>query len=101
MHVTAIDVAVTSANGPFTKAVATVTVVDDQGAPASGVTVSGWFTGDTSGSASATTGGAGTATLESALKKGGSSWTFCVTALSGSGIMYDAEADAESCDSTG
>jgi len=67
----------------------------------SGVTVSGNFTGDTGGPASAITNSAGQVTLQSPLVKDGANWTFCVTNATGGGHDYNPGANAEDCDSTG
>ena len=59
---------------------ATVTIGDDQGNPVGSVVVSGTFDGDAGGSDSGTTSADGTVVLTSPnSKKGGVSFTFCVT----------------------
>jgi len=79
---------------------ATVTVVDYCGAPVSGVTVSGTFTGDYNESRSAVTNGNGVAVVETtATAKGNVSFTFCVDNVSGGSLTYDSGDNAETCDS--
>ena len=99
VHVAAISLGVFSA-GPKEYGRAVVTIVDDQGAPVAGATVTGTFTGGTSGTAVATTAADGTAVLDSA--KGGKvglSYTFCVDDVSGTDMSYDAGANVVTCDS--
>jgi V8-like Glu-specific endopeptidase len=78
--------------------IANVTVVDAGGAAIAGATVSGRFTfGHKNQNASGTTGGSGVATLQSGAQNS-TSFTFCITDISGNGITYDSGANAESCD---
>jgi choice-of-anchor B domain-containing protein len=100
-HVDAIQVTAAHLNGPRYRGEATVTIVDAVGSPVSGVMVDGTFTGDWSGSASATTGASGQATLQTPPVKNGSNWTFCVANAAISGWTYDQGANVEGCDSTG
>ncbi|MFH1843323.1 MAG: endonuclease [bacterium] len=79
---------------------AAVLVLDDQGTPVQGATVSGTFTGDIPGGDSAVTGSDGIADLTSPkAAKPTISFTFCVDSISGSGLTYDSGANVETCDS--
>jgi hypothetical protein len=63
---------------------AVVTVVDDLGNPIGGATVTGAFSGSFNESASGSTSGSGSVTFTTdATAKGGASFTFCVTEISG------------------
>jgi hypothetical protein len=97
MHVSNIAMA-SQKTGQTYKAKATVTIVDAYDAPVSGATVSGTFSGATSGSVSGSTDSSGNVTLTSSGKKGGGTWTFCVTDVTKSGWTYNASANVETCD---
>ncbi|MBI4202755.1 MAG: PKD domain-containing protein, partial [Chloroflexi bacterium] len=76
----------------------TVVVVDASGAPVSGVTVSGQWSGGVSGTSSATTNASGVAVLKSPVLRrppSGTVFTFTVTNLQKSGFSYDAGADVK------
>ena len=78
---------------------AAVRVVDDQGSPVAGLTVTGTFGGSIPGTASAVTGSDGVADLASPkTAKPGISFTFCVDGITGSGFTWDSAADVETCD---
>lgn len=100
MHVARIDMAVVPNGGPWYHAEATVTVTDAGGAPVGGATVTGNFSGDSSGSASGVTNSSGQVTLLSPQAKRGSNWTWCVTNVTRSGYTYASGANVETCDST-
>jgi len=97
MHVSNIAMA-SQKSGQTYKAKATLTIVDANNAAVSGATVSGTFSGATSDSVSGTTGASGNVTLTSSGKKGGGTWTFCVTGVTKSGWTYNASANVETCD---
>jgi hypothetical protein len=79
----------------------TVTVRDDAGAAVAGATVSGAWSGAVSASASGVTGSNGALTLRTGNILG-SSVTFSVTAVTGTGLTYDASANTDpDGDSTG
>ncbi len=79
---------------------AAVLVVDDQGAPVAGATVTGTFTGDIPGTDSGVTGGDGIADLTSPkAAKPAISFTFCVDDITLAGYTYDSGANIETCDS--
>ena len=73
-------------NGKRGRGIATIRVEDPFGTPVSGVTVDGEWSGDFSGPASAATDASGTATLQTAMIRNASSFTYCVTGLTGSNI---------------
>jgi hypothetical protein len=70
---------------------ATVTVLDDQGNPVGGVTVTGDFTGDVEDAGlTGVTDGSGVATITSSrTAKGGVKVTFCVTDVTGGTLTWD------------
>ena len=88
----------TKAKGPKTDAIAKVTIKDDCGNNVAGAIVSGTFSGDVSGSQSATTNSAGEATLKITITGSISSFSFCVDDVTGS-ATYNAGANVETCDS--
>ncbi len=77
-------------SGRGTRATATVTVKDAAGNVKPTITVTGTWSGLTSGNASAPTGSAGTAALSSAWTKKSGTFTFTVTGLTLAGTTYDA-----------
>ena len=89
------------ARGPWRSGQALVTVVDSDGNPVSGATVTGTFSGDVSGSVSSdATGGNGVATLESdRVRQNSISFTFCVDSISAPGLDYDADGNSVTCTS--
>ena len=89
------------ARGPWRSGQALVTVVDSDGNPVSGATVTGTFSGDVSGSVSSdATGGNGVATLESGrVRQNSISFTFCVDSISAPGLDYDADGNSVTCNS--
>ena len=96
MHVDSIAPSVKQ-QGPKARARATVTILDENGDPVSGATVTGDFTGDANQSASGTTGSNGEVTLSTGAISGLSSFTFCVTGVSGS-LTYVPGDNVETCD---
>lgn len=79
---------------------ATVSIRDDLGGGASGVTVTGSFSGTFNESVSGVTGSGGSVSFTTAASaKGGVSVTFCVTSVSGGALPYDSNDDVMSCDS--
>jgi hypothetical protein len=96
MHVDSIVLS-TKAQGPRDRGRATVTIVDENGDPVSGATVSGTFTGDVTGTDSGTTDSNGQVTLQTSAFNGVVSFGFCVDNVSGS-LTYDAGANVETCD---
>ena len=74
-------------NGKRARGIATVRVVEAGGSVGvSGVTVQGQWSGSFEGGASAVTDATGTATLQTSMIRGGSSFTFCVDALTGTDV---------------
>lgn len=101
MHVAGIDMALKTA-GINTAGLATVTTVDAGGAPLSGASVSGHWSGATSDSDTGLTDGAGQVTLQSSNVKRaphGTTFTFTVDDVSLAGWSYDAASNLESSDS--
>ena len=81
------------------RARATVTITDDQGAPAAGALVFASFAGGINETVSGLTNGSGVVTLTtSGFKKGKLKFTVCVDNVSG-GLPYAPADNAESCDS--
>lgn len=77
-----------------TQASATVTVKDGTGKVKSGVTVSGSWSGLTSGNVTGTTNTKGQVTFKSALTNNSGTFTFTVTNLTSSGFTYDPSRNA-------
>jgi hypothetical protein len=73
-----------------TSARATVTVRDGTGKLKAGVVVTGAWSGLTTGNSSGTTGSKGTVALNSATTTANGTFTFTITGLSGTGLVYDA-----------
>jgi PKD repeat protein len=84
-----------------TNALAAVTVRDGNGQPVPGATVSGSWSGTTSGSASLTTGSNGVASFKSARLRKSGTVTFTVTDVTLDGYSYRADLNAETRDSIG
>ncbi len=84
LQVTDVTTSLVSAGKGNKRAQVVVTVLDDTGAPASGVTVSGQFGGDWTESGSGVTGADGTLTIETSTALSGKvSATFCVATVDG------------------
>lgn len=100
VHVASIVSGTASAGKGRKHGTATITITDDLGAPAAGVSVSGSFSGTFNESFSGVTGSNGTVSFQTAATaKGGVSVTFCVTSVSGGSLPYDPADDTMSCDS--
>jgi PKD repeat protein len=82
-----------------TNALAAVTVHDGNGLPVAGATVSGSWSGVTSGSASVATGSNGVATFKSSRLRKSGTVTFSVTSVTLDGYSYRADLNAETSDS--
>lgn len=99
MHVGAIAMGLTR-NKAQTRATAAVSVRDGQGNAVPGATVSGQWSGLTSGTGSVVTGSNGVATFTSANSKARSgTFTFRVTGVALSGYAYDSAKNVETIDS--
>ncbi|MEO8347409.1 MAG: lysyl oxidase family protein [Acidobacteriota bacterium] len=77
------------------EAFVTVTVRDAAGSAVAGATVNGTWTGALNRSVSGVTGSGGSLTLGTGQMSGGTSVTFTVTGVSGSGLSYDQTANAD------
>ncbi|MEZ4416442.1 MAG: S8 family serine peptidase [Gemmatimonadota bacterium] len=103
VHVASIDVSA-SYSRKNASGTATVVIEDADGNAASGATVTGdWKVNGTSAKAgtSGVTDGSGTASVGSGGLRNvreSDALVFCVTSVAGAGMVYDASANAESCD---
>lgn len=88
----------TSGNNHW-RASAAVTVLDSQGRPVVGATVSGRWSGLVGGTAAATTGGTGVASFQSGTTRSRGTITFTVTGVTLAGYQYDATLNTETSDS--
>ena len=79
--------------------IATVWIKDDSGNNIEGATVYGDWSGAVSESDSGVTGADGKATITSSRKRGGGTFTFCVTDVDASGYVYNSSLNNETCDS--
>lgn len=103
MHVASIDMSLQT-RGPWTNAIATVTIIDADGVPVEGATVSGHWSGATSDSDSEITGAGGKVSLKSDRVKdppSGTTFTFTVDDVSKEGWTYDPGTNVETSDSIG
>ncbi|MHC4586729.1 MAG: PKD domain-containing protein [Planctomycetota bacterium] len=99
MHVAGIVMSTKKA-GPNTNAIATVTVVDADGAPVEGATVSGHWSGLTTDSDSGVTKVNGSVSLKSdRVRNVGGTFTFTVDNISKDRWTYDSSANVEMSDS--
>ncbi len=101
MHVSAMSVTRKKA-GPNYFGVCDVTVVDNEGSPVGGVTVTTSYDGPTNGTVSGTTAADGTVTLQgSGMKKPSGEWCFEVTNITGGTLTYDpgSNVTTRSCES--
>jgi hypothetical protein len=99
VRVASIDMSLKS-KGPNTNAVATVTIVDEIGAPVSKATVSGHWSGLTSETVSGNTRRNGKVKLSSSsVRNPSGTFTFCVDDVVLSGSTYNPGANVETCDS--
>jgi hypothetical protein len=94
MHVASIVTGTQGAGSGNKYGTATVTIVDENGNPVAGATVTGTFGGDVSGAASGETAADGTVTLvSSTTARGKVTVTFCVSDVTGT-LTYDPNANA-------
>lgn len=96
-HVQSITPGITG-GGPNKKATATVLVHDDLGAPVSGATVTGTFTGSHNQTVNATTGTNGTAVLTTSVTHSSPSFTICIDQVAHPSLTYAPAANLETCD---
>jgi len=96
MHVASITLS-EKQQGPRIRGRASITIVDENGDPVSGATVTGTFNGDLNESGSATTDSNGVVEIQSSAQSGVTSWGFCVDNVTGS-LSYNAAANVETCD---
>jgi subtilisin family serine protease len=96
LHVADLDGVATLVNSKSWKATVTISVVDESGVPVEGAVVSGAWSGGYTGTATCTTGAAGTCSVVTGnMKTTKSSATFTVSDVSASGYVYDAAANAD------
>ncbi|HIC89605.1 MAG TPA: hypothetical protein EYP04_09420 [Anaerolineae bacterium] len=101
IHVDSIDMSLQT-RGLWTSAIATVLIVDADGVPVEGATVSGHWSGATSDSDSGVTGADGRVSLESDGMKdppSGTTFTFTVDSVVLSGWTYEGGSNLETSDS--
>lgn len=104
MYVQSITLSTVSQGRGQQRGLATVTVVDNNGNPVPGATVTGNFSGTLSGSASGTTGSNGVASIESSGTKrgGGVDFDFCVTGIDPvNGLSYEPTLNVVTCGGAG
>jgi len=95
VHVGTIQGSGVSVNRNFWRANVTVTVIDAGGQPVGGVSVTGSWSGGTSGSTSCTTDGSGVCTVQSSnIGRGTASVLWSLGSLSGSGLVHDTTKDS-------
>ena len=100
MHVSAINMSVQrKGRSSNVAAGAVVFIVDESGSPVAGATVSGSWSGATTGSQTATTDQSGAAAFTSGSAKAGGTFTFSVTDVAKTGYQYDAASNVETSDS--
>ncbi len=99
LHVGAIEVT-KSTFWRWSKATARVKVLDQNGSPVSGATVSGDWSGAYTGSSSFDTGSDGWGETSTRYIKNADVFTFCVTNITKSGYTYNAAANVATCGST-
>ena len=105
MHVGSIDMSTavrTAGRNTFVKAIATVTIVDDNGVPIEGATVYGHWENATTDSDSGITDANGQVSLESDQVKNpptGTTFTFVVDNVVKEGWTYDSSLNVETSDS--
>jgi subtilisin family serine protease len=96
LHVADLSGVSTKVNTKSWKATVTISVADASGAPVSGALVSGAWSGGITGTATCTTGAAGTCTVTSAnIKTTKTSVTFTVADVAAGGYYYDSAANVE------
>ena len=99
MHVEVIDLTVDDQGGGNKYAVATVTILDDLSLPVENADVIGTFSGKFTGTFTETTNADGVAVLIAGPKNGSTAYTFCVDDVVHATMIYDANANVETCDS--
>ncbi len=97
MHVDSIDLSI-KRKGPKTDAKAEVVIVDANGSPVAGAVVTGTYSGDASGTLTATTDASGTAAFKLTVQGTFSTFTFCVDNVVLTDWTYDSGANVETCD---
>jgi hypothetical protein len=97
MHVASIVPSVNDVGGGQKYGVATVTIVDNVGAPVADATVTGIFSGDFNGTRSAVTNVSGVAVVTIGPKNGRTNFTFCVTGVTHATMTYDPGANVVTC----
>jgi serine protease AprX len=101
LHVDSITLSVLPDGKAYNHAEALATVLDNNGAPVSGATVAGSFSGDSyDPNLAGVTDASGQVSFSSSSVRKGSNWTFCVDSASKSGYTYN-EAESVTCGSTG
>ena len=99
-HVDSIVVTTVNISGGQKAGRAEVVIVDDCGNPVSGATVTGTFSGSISETVSASTDSNGLAVLQTTgTASGRVQLTFCVDDVTHSSLVYDPNANVETCDS--
>jgi uncharacterized GH25 family protein len=98
MHIASIKMSLEQ-RGPWTKAVAVAHIVDADGNPVAGATVTGQWTGSATGTDTVTTDENGTATAQSDRTRDTSgTFTFTVDDVSKDGWTYEPDANVETSD---
>ena len=101
VHVASIDLSVNS-RGPWSNGEGYVTVVDAGGSPVGGVTVSGDWSGSTSGSQNVVTASDGRAFFEAPrCRCNDNCFTLTVTGITGANSSYDSGSNVETSDQAG
>ena len=98
MHVESIVLTVDDQGGGNKYAVATVTVLDDLALPVESADVTGTFSGKFTGTFNESTNADGVAVLIAGPKNGSTDYTFCVDDVVHATLIYDANANLETCD---
>jgi len=98
MHVDSIDPGIVNASRGQKNGRAYVLILDDQGAPVSGASVTGTFSGSFNETVVATANSSGVATLRtSGTAKKGIAYTVCVNNVTHTELSYDSGADMAGC----
>jgi len=98
MHVQSIVVTTVSAGAGNKRGHAEVLIQDGNGSPVANATVSGTFSGTIAESASGVTSGSGLAVIETTgTAKGGVTITFCVDNVTHATLVYDPNANQQTC----
>ncbi|UCG16781.1 MAG: hypothetical protein JSV19_01850 [Phycisphaerales bacterium] len=98
MHVESIVLAVDDQGGGNKYAVATVTILDDLALPVENAAVTGTFSGRFTGTITESTNADGVAVLIAGPENGGTDHTFCVDDVLHATLIYDPNANVETCD---